>query len=186
VGIDTGSFESRTWQIRKTLPLIVRTTPGRQMKLRLIIISLTFLFACSPTTTKESEFVVPSDYKITSNYFQDTIGQFVYNIKDTTSTIFISYHECTECLDAWVDSGQLFIDQKTREQIVDVVKKRGIGFAPNGHDLFLTGQGKIAEILFGDSSNFEEHWHDKFMIKGKAIGIKSYGIVFKVDTYKKL
>ena len=102
------------------------------------------------------------------------------------SRLSISYHECTECLDAYVDSGTLYLPDSVIQKIKKVFEKRGVGFIPNGHDIYLTGQERIKEILFGDTSNYREHWHGRFVITGKAIDMKGLGIIFKVNDYKKI
>lgn len=112
------------------------------------------------------------------------IGKFDYYNKDTTSQLNISYHECTECLDAWVDSGKVYLPDSVIQKIKLICKKRGPDYIPNGWDLYLVGEDRIAEKLFGDSINFMDHWHDKFTITGKAIDMKGWGIVFRVDSFK--
>jgi hypothetical protein len=143
-----------------------------------LVIFLIMLISCSHRLI--------SDSKNNLSRKQDTIGQFIYINKDTISRLSISYHECTECLDAYVDNGILFLPDSVIQKIKNVFEKRGIGFIPNGHDIYLTGQDRIKEILFGDTLNFGEHWHDKFIITGKAIDMKGLGIVFRVDKYKKI
>jgi hypothetical protein len=80
----------------------------------------------------------------------------------------------------------LFLSDSVFQKIRKLEKEKGFGFIPNGHDLYLTGSDNINEKLFGDSLNYGEHWNDKFIITGKAIDIKGYGIVFRVDTYEKV
>jgi|GEM_PF-4852610 len=120
------------------------------------------------------------------NFVQDTIGTIVFNIKDTTSKLYISYHECTECIDAYVDSGKLFIPEAVHQMIKEVETNRGAQYVPGGRDLYLTGPDKINETLFGDSLNYGEHWGDRFLITGKAVAIKGHGLIFQVDSYKKV
>ncbi len=117
---------------------------------------------------------------------QEKLEQITYYIKDTSSTLWISYQECTECLDAWVDSGKVYLPDSVFKKINMIHAAKGNGFIPNARDLYLTGQDKIKEILFGDSSNYGEHWHDKFVITGKAIDVSGSGIVFRVDHYEKI
>ena len=122
------------------------------------------------------------------NFIQDSIGMFQYNIKDTISELYISHQECTECLDAWLDSGHLFISETIHKKLLGIYNKRGSESLPNGRDLRLVGEEKIDEKLFGNSENFMDLWHNKYVITGKAIDVSEgdYGIVFRVDSYKKI
>jgi hypothetical protein len=165
------------------------TTLKNKLKIAFPALFLLLITGCStPSATSKETLAAPLPVISTSklNCPQDTIGYFVYNIKDTLSTLFISYHECTECLDAQKDSGDLYIDETIRQKLIEIDKKRGPSFIPNGQDLYLTGEKNIAATLFGDSVNYGEHWHDRFIITGKIVDIKGLGFVFRVDTYKKL
>ncbi|HXC06526.1 MAG TPA: hypothetical protein VNZ86_17340, partial [Bacteroidia bacterium] len=158
---------------------MANTSSGRLLSLALLLISLT---SCRE---KQSPAVIV-DYAPAS---RDTVIHFgkteslTFHIRDTLSRIYISHHECTECLDAWVDSGKLFIPEKLWQEIRAVKKNKGISYGPNGLDLYLSGEGNKSTELFGDSSNFMDHYNDHFLVTGKAVGIRGEGIVFRVDTY---
>jgi hypothetical protein len=62
--------------------------------------------------------------------------------------------------------------------------ERGINIDPN--NLHFIEKNRITETLFGDSTNYWHHWNDRFIISGKAIDIYDIGILFKVDSFKKI
>lgn len=47
-----------------------------------------------------------------------------YYINDTISTLYVSHHECTECLDAEVDSGIVFMPDSVAQKILKFYKER--------------------------------------------------------------
>jgi hypothetical protein len=150
------------------------------MKMKIyIILVLVILNSCCQTskTTLENKAISR----------KDTIGEIIYNIKDTTSVLFISHHECTECKDARVDSGIIYLPDSVSRKIIKLNNEENIVCAPN--DLYLTGPTKINETLFGDSLNFLEHRNDEFKIKGTAIdivnGVNGHAILFRIDNYEK-
>jgi len=150
--------------------------------MRNVLIFLVFLLgACKQNGTD-----LTVDHNGQINIIKDTIGSIIFSIKDTTSRLYISYHECTECLDAYVDSGEVYISESIRIKIENIEKTLGSDHVPSNRDLYLTGPPGIKEGLFGDSLNYGEHWQDKFIITGKAVDIKGLGILFKVDTYENI
>lgn len=120
---------------------------------------------------------------------KDTVGEYVYNIMDTVSTLYIHYDEYTGAADAVVDSGTLYLPENVLNKIKVLYSQKGDGFIPNGNDIYLTGLKNIKSIMFGDSSNYWLHWHDRFKITGRAVDIMHTesgfeGILFKVESYK--
>lgn len=105
--------------------------------------------------------------------------KFTYYVNDTISTLYISHHECTECLDAYVDGGTVFIPDSVAQKII---KKKN---PPTSFDLKLIGKTKIDEELFGNQDNFMSKWHDRFLIKGKVVDIADGGLLFYVESYEK-
>jgi hypothetical protein len=108
------------------------------------------------------------------------------NVKDTISEIVIIHQECTECLDAFKKSGTLYIPENVMRKIENFYKNREGDYIsiPSGYDLYLTGENKIADKLFGN--NVYPIMGNKFIVKGKVIGFKKLGIIFRVDSYKKI
>lgn len=96
--------------------------------------------------------------------------QYVYNgdtfsvkyyIKDTQSTLYISHYVCTECLDAYVGNGIVFIPNSVAQKNL---KRKKLS---SSSDLKLIGIQNVNEELFGNQNNFINKWHDKFLIKEK-------------------
>lgn len=114
----------------------------------------------------------------------DTIGGVVFYVSDSPSRLIISHHEGTEYLDAYVDSGTVYLSDSLISDIRSEHAEHGN--LPHYSDLRLTGENRITEILFGDSTNYGELWHNKYEITGKAIGLKHAGILFRVDSYRKI
>jgi len=113
----------------------------------------------------------------------DTIGDIVYQVSDTTSQLYIHHEECTECLDAYVDCGTVYLPDSVIRQMKLTFTSRGSTLVPSTHDLHLVGKDKISEELFGDSINYGELQGKKYLVTGKVVGIKGLGIVFRVDAY---
>jgi hypothetical protein len=103
-----------------------------------------------------------------------------FNINDSFSEIIIQHFESTETLGATVDSGSVNISP---EIVVQTDTMRRIACI-SANELELVGQPQIKEILFGDSSNYGELRNNRYLIKGKIIGIYKYGFKFEVDSYK--
>jgi hypothetical protein len=100
-----------------------------------------------------------------------------YTIKDTTSTLYVRHAECTECLDAYVDSGAIYVPEQVAWEIVKLHKeKHGIP----GHDLYLTGGKFISYHMFIE----EVRDGNAYKISGKVIGADPLGFVFYVDSYE--
>jgi hypothetical protein len=149
------------------------------LRLAIFVLGSIFSISCCTPSIKQ-----PPTY--TASPQTDTIAGRPFHIKDTTSTLYITHHECTECLDAYVDSGTLYIPPALHEKLKQVERTKGASFVPNSKDLYLTDPEKINELLFGDSVTYGERLNNTYYITGKAIDIKGLGIVFRVDTYKKL
>lgn len=113
----------------------------------------------------------------------DTIGNNTYQVSDSSSRLYIHHEECTECLDAYVDSGTVYVPDSVIHQMKLTFAKRGSAFVPSIHDLHLVGEGNISEELFGDSINYGELQGKKYIVTGKVISIKGLGIIFRVDAY---
>lgn len=103
-----------------------------------------------------------------------------YAINNLESTIVIVHYESTETLDASVDSGIINIAPSIIEQSQKLKNPSCI----SASDLKLSGISNIKEVLFGDSINYGELWNNKYLVKGKIIGIYKYGLDFRVDSYK--
>ena len=108
-----------------------------------------------------------------------------YNVKDTLSEIKISHKEGTEYLDAFVESGKLYISKSILNKIEVENEIRKNGFRPNSFDLYLTGKSNISEELFG-KDYFSKKIGNEYIVKGKVIGIKQSSFIFKVESYRKL
>lgn len=116
------------------------------------------------------------------------IGKFWYCFKDAPSRLRISHKECTECLDAWVENGDLFLPYSLKEQLLEIEETKGRGHLPNGSDLYLVNANneRMDEELFGNSENFQTKWHNHYEITGFVTAIKGHGFVFRIDEYKQL
>ena len=136
------------------------------------------MFSCSPNSTAVIE--CESQNRI------DSIGGFIYQVCDTTSSLYIHHEECTECLDAYVDSGTVYLPDTVFRQMKLRYDNRGSSFVPSVSDLHLLGKGDVTAELFGDSLNYGELQSKKYLVTGKVIGIKGLGIVFRVDTYQEI
>ena len=108
-------------------------------------------------------------------------GPLVFDIKDTASTILISHHECTECLDAWVDSGTVYIPTYLALEIIKKYRQKSLAL-PSNQDLYLTGFKDITHYLFLDSSNYGK----KYSVTGKVVGLTGLGLIFSIEKYKEL
>ena len=108
-----------------------------------------------------------------------------YNVKDTLSEIKISHKEGTEYLDAYVESGKLYISKSILKKIKIENEMRKNGFRPNSFDLYLTGKNNISEELFG-KDYFSKKVGNEYIVKGKVIGIKNDSFLFNVESYRKL
>ncbi len=116
------------------------------------------------------------------------VGNDTFNVKyyinDTISTLFVSHHECTECTDAIVDSGIVFIPDSIALQILMRYKEKN-DFVSD-FDLKFVGRKDFSEELFGNQDNFMSKWHDRFLIRGKVVGIYGNGgLLFWVYDYRK-
>ncbi len=117
------------------------------------------------------------------------LGNFWYCFSDAVSRIRISHKECTECLDAWVESGELFLPYWLKDALLLIEEVKGTAFLPNGRDLYLVNAGgneRIDEILFGNQDNFLEKWNNHYEVTGQVTGIKNHGFTFRVDEYKQV
>lgn len=153
------------------------------MKLKASLIVVLFCFACKNSSLKFKE---PSLYnsQILKLPINDS-DSITYYIKDTLSTLYISHQECTECLDAYVDSGIVFIPEVVAEKILKIHNYKSLNFISH-HDLKLIGKTKMNEELFGTQDNFMSKWHDRFLTKGKVIDIADGGLLFYVESYEKV
>lgn len=116
------------------------------------------------------------------------IGDFTYLFSDSLSSVVIYHSECTECLDAEVESGQIFLPYSLEKELKSIFKSKGSIFLPSGRDLYLfdANLNEIGDVLFGNKENFMTKWHNKYYIKGKIIGIKNSGLIFRVDSFEKI
>lgn len=116
------------------------------------------------------------------------VGNFWYCFNDAPSRLKISHRECTECLDAWVESGELFLPYSLKDQLLEIEEKKGKGFLPNGKDLYLVNHNNepMDEELFGNQDDFLNKWHNHYEITGFVTAIKGHGFVFRIDYYKQL
>ena len=74
------------------------------MKYNLILL-LIFSFSYSQNKDKNQNEII-----------KEIFGQKCY-VKDTISEIVISHEECTECIDAYLNSGKLYISENIFNQI---------------------------------------------------------------------
>ena len=116
------------------------------------------------------------------------IGSFWYCFKDGPSTIKISHKECTECLDAWVESGDLFLPYALKTQLLEIEETKGRGLLPNGRDLYLVNANNesIEAELFGNQENYLTKWENQYEVTGIVTAIKGHGLVFQVETYEQI
>ncbi|KAF5028010.1 hypothetical protein DSECCO2_663530 [anaerobic digester metagenome] len=103
--------------------------------------------------------------------------------KETTlSSVIISHQECTDCYDAYVESGVLIIPDEIDKRIVEKEKQTGAQISRK--DLILIGEGNISEELFGNQSNFIDKWNRKYQIDGYVTDFRDGALVFQVNSYK--
>lgn len=116
------------------------------------------------------------------------VGNFWYCFKDAPSQIRISHKECTECLDAWVESGDLFLPYHLKDQLLQIEETKGRGFLPNGRDLYLVNENNesLSDLLFGNSENFLDKWNNQYEVTGFVTAIKGHGLVFRVEQYQQI
>ena len=105
-----------------------------------------------------------------------------FKIKDTISNIVIGYSETTESLDAEIRKGTLYYPPKIFNQIKKL-KNTGKIF-PCGFDLYLKGEENLKAILF--DTILSPKTENEYLVSGKVIGFKSYGVIFNVYSYKKI
>lgn len=152
------------------------------MKKYLVILIVLIFVSCK---SRKSQYIKShiGNTKVLSLPYGDTF--ITYYINDTISTLYVSHHECTECLDAYVDSGIVFIPDSVTNKILRFYKERK--FIPiNGKDLLLIGENKIDEELFGNQDDFMSKWHDRFLIRGKVVDVTDGGLLFYVSDYEKI
>jgi len=152
------------------------------------LLYLVVLFSCARNADNRQSKTILS---IPTTASEDSI-LLKYTIKDTISTLTISSQECTECLDAWIDSGIAYIPPYVATEIIlrsreiKTFKQRRYVSIPSNRDLYLTGYKNIASKLFGNCSNYGDYWHNKYKITGKVIGVSGIGLIFRIDHYKKI
>ena len=110
------------------------------------------------------------------------IGKFEYYIKDTISEIIISHQECTECLDGFRENGKIYISENIMRRIEKTANEKGLAYIPNGNDLYLVGENKIVEKLFGNT--LSPKMSSKYLVKGKVVDFNGYGYIFRIIKYK--
>lgn len=146
------------------------------MKYTLLILFI-FLFSCSKNKKIET--------KNKSNEIVKEIDHIKYHIKDTVSKIVIRHDECTECLDAFFESGKLYMSENIFNEIKkqkELSVKNKFGSFPQGYDLYLVGKDNLVENLFGKT--LSPKMDTKYLVKGKVIKIKGHGFVFQVYSYQ--
>jgi hypothetical protein len=141
------------------------------------IFSILIMFSLSCSKSKNSE--------LEKNIGSKKIELNKYNVKDTISEIRISHKEGTEYLDAYIESGKLYISKSIMAKIEEENKIRQNGFEPSGFDLYLTGKNNMSEELFG-KDYFSPKVGSEYIVKGKVVGFKHSSFLFRVDSYKKL
>lgn len=119
-----------------------------------------------------------------SKAYQEKLGMFVYNIKDTLSTITINHCDITECLDAHKINGKLYYPPHLIDEIKKKYNQKEGAFIPTGFDLYLTGKKNITAELFDTVLSPKMGY--KYLVTGKVTGIKGYGTIFRISSYKKL
>ena len=128
------------------------------------------LFACNERVNNKLNDEKPTGKNICGTF----------QIKDSLSEIIVRHFESTETLGATVDSGYINISP---EIVMQSDTLRNITCIA-ANELELAGQPEIKEILFGDSSNYGELWNNRYLLRGKVIGVYKYGFKFEVDSYK--
>jgi hypothetical protein len=103
-----------------------------------------------------------------------------YNIKDTISALYISHNECTECLDAYVDSGTVYIPEYVAEDILKARREKR--HLPEPRDLYITGYSNIVNYLFFSEENFGK----SYKVTGKIVGFRGIGFIFSIDQYEEI
>jgi hypothetical protein len=107
------------------------------------------------------------------------------------STLIISHQECSDCLDAHVDSGEVKISSLIRAQFKGIERKGGrIKREPNLTDLNLNDDLLFKQLWGGylkvniekDTLNYD--FFNRYRVKGYVMGFDSTGhTVFKVTEY---
>lgn len=116
------------------------------------------------------------------------IGNFWYCFKDAPSHIKISHRECTECLDAWVESGDIFLPYHLKDELLEIEETKGRAFLPNGRDLYLVNANNqsMNEELFGNQENFLSMYNNQYEITGFVTAIKGLGLIFRIEQYQQI
>jgi hypothetical protein len=141
----------------------------------IFLIIVIFSLSCSKSKNSELE----------KNIVSKKIALYQYNVKDTISEIRISHKEGTEYLDAFIESGKLYISKSIMKKIDEENKIRKYGLQPSRFDLYLTGKNNISEELFG-KDYFSPKVGSEYIVIGKVIGFKYSSFLFRVDSYKKI
>jgi hypothetical protein len=115
----------------------------------------------------------------------------VSNENQDESTLIISHQECSDCLDAHVDSGEVKISSLIKAQFKGIELKGGrIKSEPNLTDLNLNDDlifnqlwgGYLKVNIENDTLNYD--FFNRYRVKGYVTGFDSTGhILFRVTEY---
>jgi len=151
-----------------------------------LFIGWAFLFASCVSSTEERRRETRFDSL--GEFIRDSVNKD-YIVKDTNSVLFVHDDECTECLEAYVDSGQIYIPEYVALQIrenSEARRSKGYNKIWYGRDLFVTGKNYVNIHLFHqewygeDTLNFGSNY--KFF--GRVIGVSGHGLIFRLDSFK--
>lgn len=145
------------------------SSPPKKMKNCILIFITLCLISCSKKNVES---------------FTEKLAGQEFIIKDSVSTIIIGHCDITECLDAEIMSGQLYFPEKVFKQIKNSYLETGHNPISYQHDLYLIGKNNITYELF--DSIVSPKMGNKYLVKGKVVGFKDYGIVFKIYSYELL
>jgi|JI10StandDraft_1071094.scaffolds.fasta_scaffold591346_3 hypothetical protein len=150
-----------------------------------IFLIVVLMFSCKTKSIKNIKLHLGNTKVLTlPNIEGDDTFYANYYLNDTISTLYVSHQECTECLDAFVDSGIVFISDSVVQKILSFYKEHKI--LKSYKDLKLIGKTNIDEELFGNQDNFMSKWNDRFLIKGKVVDVTDGGLLFYVDSYTRI
>lgn len=139
----------------------------------IFVVLTMILCSCSKSkdipVAKKLDTVIPEEYR--------------YDIKDTISELKISHHEGTEYADAYVDSGVLYISKSVLQSVQNIeVWENGFKPQPSKFDLYLAGKNNLNELFLKKDG----YLGNKYIVKGKVIGLKHGYFLFRVDSYSKI
>lgn len=100
------------------------------------------------------------------------------------SEIIVYHDECTDCQDIVVDSGEVFVPEKIKQNFRGKELMGGYTSKLNTRDMRLENDS-IFRKLFGSPGNWQ--FENRYRVKGEVIGLKdSSELIFRIYRYEKL